>query len=444
MNIQTLSLVTGGWLLTAGVAFYSGMVIEAGKLTDGQRFRDDKPTRLVDSPVSRFPGSSGDGATSGEDAFPPSQGSASAGSDAAGSALTATALEAALSDGDYLSRSLALAQLLQTLSPENLGEAKAIFEELISEGAMQNRREIEMFLHAWARFDPESALEFVRESVDGRGAMFLSASVVNDWMARDKQGALGWVTGLEDESARRGALTWLLRSEAMRDPEGAVKTLGMIPPDQLDARMARTVAERYAESNPQAALNWAEGLQDAELRNQIMDDVVEGWAKNDAKAAASWLESKINEPYAPEAVREVVDAIVRTNPLEAAHWLSGLPEGPARQRGMIELIQEWSESDPIAAGQYLNQLPEGEVSDPAVNAYARNVAKQDMAASMDWASTIVDEGQRTRTVRDIGRYWFNQDPESATAYFSSQKLSPETIQSLSEDSDRVRPPWRGR
>lgn len=445
MKGATVILVGSAWLLTVAGSFYTGLRMSAESVTDTGSSKKSATTTLELRPAQITKGTQSSKFDSQIASPAPA---ADVGTDTetpvdTGFPYLSASLDAILAEDDFLARSSKLAAFLARLTPDSLEEAKAYFAELAKDG-WANNREIEMFLHAWSKFDPSAAMNFARDNIQGRGAIFIASSVLRDWSSRDKGAAIDWILSQEDGRLRQMSLAVLLNSEASRDPSSAIQTLQFIPEDQTNARLVGMVAERIASADPAAALNWAATLSDANLRDSAMRSIAEGWSGKDPVAAAAWLQTNMEASFAPGAAAEIARAMTANDPKAAATWVSSLSQGPVAASAAASMIEAWAQSDPTAAGEWLNALSPGETTDAAVERYARVIAQTNPAASVEWATSITNEATRQQTFIELAGYWQSRYPQEAATYLNKLGLDDKTKDDIQRASEVRRPPWARR
>ena len=178
---------------------------------------------------------------------------------------------------------------------------------------------------------------------------------------------------------------------------------------------------RWAEVDPDAALQFALSNKQTSFRNTAITSIIAGIAKNDPALALAKLEA-INEPKLRSAAQScVMYALAVASPDE---WVAAVKADPslARQNGgAASFAADWAMDDPVAAAKRIMQLP-ADMQKSGVIAIAKVWAGKDSPAATAWAQTLTDPQQRSQALAAIAGGIAAQDPDAALASLNS--LSP--------------------
>ena len=109
---------------------------------------------------------------------------------------------------------------------------------------------------------------------------------------------------------------------------------------------------------------------------------------------------------------------------------------------MLEVVEQWSRKDSEAVGHWLNEKSQSDEpfpeKDEAIGEFAREIAREDAAGAMEWATAIEDNELKERTVTRVGQSWMRQDEEAAKAWLPTSGLTEEVQKAI------VTPPDEGR
>jgi hypothetical protein len=89
------------------------------------------------------------------------------------------------------------------------------------------------------------------------------------WAATDLEGALEWLTTLEDDADRRLATIEVRSQVAAADPATAIEISDLMDVGRDDGTLAHIV-QMWAEENPSAAAAWAERQPAGPLRDELL------------------------------------------------------------------------------------------------------------------------------------------------------------------------------
>jgi hypothetical protein len=289
---------------------------------------------------------------------------------------------------------------------------------------------------------------------------------------------VNWGAGLSFEGGGEGAdptaaLDWLnqvatgdIYDKTVKDifagldytnPSLAGSMLDKIPEPDVRDTMTTSLVESWRQSDPDAALQWAQSLPDSEqaIRDKAMTQLVGDLARINPVAIASLVENSPNpaqylssaptiaaslatvDPQAAlawvnnlpdgdtknsalknalvmmsvsnfsEAWNDAVnltnasgaiDLIVEKNPTEAAPLIGQLPTEAARVSATTALVMTLAESNPTQATALLGQLPSGDAQNNATRSLAATWAVEDTQGFTTWVNTLPPGSQHDAAV----------------------------------------------
>ena len=248
----------------------------------------------------------------------------------------------------------------------------------------------------WASFDPAAAARFVVAQPPDRGpiarALFLASRA---WGLLDPAAALAWVDSLPPSDQRHGqALQGAWEGWTERDPAQAgaalrqqLYTAANRPPVEL----AGTVGKQWAQADPAAAAQWAQGLTVGSARRVALYQVALAWTQTDTAGAA--------------------------------RWATTLPAGDTRAAIWSEIAADWADNDVDAAGVWLGGLPLGRDHDEAVAAYLPKVEPTEPEKALAWVATVSDPGIRADQVQRVLNDWQRRDGPAARNWAAANAVN---------------------
>ncbi len=336
-------------------------------------------------------------------------------------------LETIKRDPNPIKRFASLTQLLGKLDPDTLPDILQAFDEIPMR--QEHREEYQMLMYAWASFDPEGALKFVDENANSRSLQrgALLKPILSSWASNDPDKALEWMDSLP-ESERGEHLSGLIEGWATKDAYAAASYLQeKVEPGQQREALAGDIASHLFKQDPMGAARWAEAQEDPQFRSEAFEELAEDWASVDPKGLADWLGQHMDEEYSLEAVEDLARAWVSQDPDAATGYFESLEDGAAKERGIYEMARTWGKDDLTALGEWLNGLGDSDVTDLGVKAYVERLAGQSPEAAITSAMSIGTDAMRDEAVQNVGRQWFRQDPEAATAWAQANNVPVESF-----------------
>lgn len=151
------------------------------------------------------------------------------------------------------------------------------------------------------------------------------------------------------------------------------------------------VYQQLAESDPERALhalvNYREGPQSTESRQNAIDIIVQQWSKKNPALAWEWL-------------------------------LNNNTDGVLNQY-QRRTLSYWAANEPNAALVALNDLPASLHKTNLHKDYAVALVKQDPQQAFDWAVQISDETLREYTIDTVAYHWASTQPNAVIAHLDS-------------------------
>ena len=206
-------------------------------------------------------------------------------------------------------------------------------EALVLEDSAEQQRVFAEVAWDAIELDPELAQEaFARLETGTEASKRLIGHFVMRLADEDPVAAVEWARGLEDPAERSEGLGRAAVVIANQEPQLAGDlVVNEMEPGRSRDRSAVQVVQRWSQSNPEAALSWAESLDSRPARQAGMSEAVGRWMSRDESAVVSWLVAVETEQARAEAVLAVADALGRM-PDEESQRIIGLLDGELRER----------------------------------------------------------------------------------------------------------------
>ena len=238
----------------------------------------------------------------------------------------------------------------------------------------QRQRQLAIAINAWAEKDPEAALRAASEIEDDSG-LYLSASVLSQWVKADRPAALNWLS-LQDPSRRTKVLTMTMArglaeagiAEALDaledvpgwarqdmqqailsrwmtvDPAAAIAWLGSLPlADQQE--LSSSMAYEYARRDPRGAFDWAMAV-DPKIRDRLLSSVLISIA--DADIAEQLFRSIDDAELRADLTYALFLGRADGDPVEALRWATTF-QGDVQDKLRSYIFTNWAKADPDAA-----------------------------------------------------------------------------------------------
>lgn len=247
----------------------------------------------------------------------------------------------------------------------------------------------------------------------------LASTLATEWARQDPEAALDWARGLDAGDQRMGAYAGIIDHLMESDPEQAAG-VAMELSEGERPKLLGQVAESWAEQEPTAAVEWANSLELPRERSQALEDALSGWARSEPGQAASYVDELPLEERAA-LVGDLARTWAEREPAAAAEWLGSQEESGGKAEAMGHVMWNWTSQDPESASAWLAGQEPGASFDAGASGLAKAAthAFQDGEAGVRWSSAIQNEELRATMTRHTLRQWMGQDPSAASAWAES-------------------------
>ncbi len=204
---------------------------------------------------------------------------------------------------------------------------------------------------SWGTLDPNAALQWLERQSDNTEILF--NSVVNGWSKSDSAAAGAYVIQHLDRPGAFEAASSVLLTMVNEDPNSAAKWLRQLPAGDVSANAQQILASTWAEKDPLAAAQWAEGL-DKEDRARAAGTIANIWKNHDWAETQQWL-GTISGDFRDAAIAGALtnDYQSRVSPSEALPLALSMMDRQNRNTVVQRVIERWASDEPQAAIQWI-------------------------------------------------------------------------------------------
>lgn len=280
----------------------------------------------------------------------------------------------------------------------------------------------------YASVDPEAALRWAQAINAAEAVEF----VLGEMALKDPYGALEIalaIDGSQDRARALSRVTWSAMASpvTIRD-EFAAAVLSM-PDVGLRRQMLQDLANIWLDADPETAMEWFLSQRDAvpdsifelaagyladypnianryidrvpqSVRSRWIQSVAEQYAQIDPDQALLWADQYRDEPGYSSAVSAVVLSKARYEPAQAAELIdrAGLA---GRATLVANLAGLWADSDPVNAARWAESIQDPNSRAQAYRRLAMNWAIMDANAAEQWAVGMQPGGDRDSALESI-------------------------------------------
>ena len=188
-----------------------------------------------------------------------------------------------------------LSEVIETqIRGGGLEEAHATIALMVDGPSKDNlQREL---VNEWAAFDPVSAAAYV-QGLGSDASTGMKTALIGEWAESDPAAAAAWLSNLSAEDpAYRQATTQITREWTRYDLTASSEWLNSLPASPELDRAVATYTYRAAQEDPPTAMSWAESINNANMRNRMMQQVAANWKNDDPEGFTNYLDnSDLNE-----------------------------------------------------------------------------------------------------------------------------------------------------
>lgn len=335
-------------------------------------------------------------------------------------------LRAALAQASPSERLVRLAQALEELEADNL---ERMVEILDRERTVLTESEIQTFFEAWARLEPLAALEHpLNEKWPARTRVPAIAAAVERWALSDPAAARKFVDRRLKGAPKLGQklIHPFVSGWVHSGVPGAFDYILELPVHVRPTATLALVASQARRLGVEGLLSWADarvGRGDAVLQQDFFRRVTKAAARRDPVATGDWVLTHVDREYAVDGVRLVAERWLPGHPDEAFAWVTRETPEPFHERALSSAASTWMTHrlDPVR--EWLETQTIKPSHNPVLDVYARRLAKSEGAEAIGWAERIDDASQRTATLEEVARLWYEREPDAAESWLEGSSLN---------------------
>ena len=227
--------------------------------------------------------------------------------------------------------------------------------------------------------------------------------------------------------ARNETIDELVESVAPSDIAQVLLVVEKLTPDEFRSLFREKLLERWAETEEEPAMAYAEKVSGVQHRQQAIISVLGSWATHDVAKAAEWVKKLPAGLLRDEAVATLVPVLTESNP-EQALLLAQDSIKPGSEMGGLAgtIFQALTAADPQATAARALKLASGAFRTEAISAVASQWAEVDPQGALEWAKGLSMGGERLNALRSVVGKWAGSNPTAASEFVLS--LPPSQMQ----------------
>lgn len=221
-----------------------------------------------------------------------------------------------------------------------------------------------------------------------------------------------FVQGAAEALARRGVGESLAWAETLEEALRASAFYG--------------AGRAWAQTEAIEAIQWAEGLEEPQVRQQALRGLAAGWALTAPEEAYQYAAN------APEEVRggliaEVAGAVVLSDPKRASQWAveGGLLSsvGDKRQKAILEEgVFEWAAQDFEGVFAWSEGIARTDLRDAAMTSWVDYWSREKPKEATEWAAEFPTKRARADMLERALARWSQANPQDAAGWFDERPV----------------------
>lgn len=241
------------------------------------------------------------------------------------------------------------------------------------------------------------------------------AGLVTTWANTDPQAAMAFASGIEDAGARQDIFR-----ESLLSHFGKANV-----PGELEKLLATIPpADRAAVIQDNVRMSYGDGMLDVDSGSG---------SSFQATAFAGALAGTPPGEARDAATRRVFQTWGALDPDAALTWVVQQPDADLRRTSLMSTMEGWAKYDAWAASQWLADQPRGPDRDTATHQLARSLRDVEPDSAWTWAADIGDPAIRLEARAAVLRQWRAADAAAAQAAVAAlTHLTPPERQKLTD------------
>jgi|GEM_PF-3841891 len=231
-------------------------------------------------------------------------------------------------------------------------------------------------------------------------------------------------------------------------PSAVSKALAQ-PPNQVRLQSLRAAVQAWGETDPRAALAWAQNSTNGFEQWQLTNAILWVWARGEPAAAATYALGLPKEKRASwESLRQVIMAWSRNDPRATLAWVQKLTPGPEQSDLLNLTVSGWAPREPEAAAAFALGYPPGRDRLFFLRSALEGWLDKEPAAAWDFAQSLSAEVfpagmPKPAMMDDLLEKWGYRDPAAALGHVSElpdstkRRSKQDWLVSLLAEKDRT-------
>jgi hypothetical protein len=331
---------------------------------------------------------------------------------------------------DPLERTRLWLQLVDSLSPEQFEEFVAAYR---AEGIAPERMgDYAMLLTAWAKVDPQAALDYASKNTNNP---FARQTILSAWAGYDPNSAISWAKANHKGEGANPLMVGVIKGLAFQDPDLAASLLKEMPRStERGQALDNLLPALLQQKGVAAARDWVNSITDPALKDGAMTRIAERTLQQDPEGTADWLIANPTE----NSGRQIDDALyVMANKDQAAAlaYFNKLPAGEVRSNALRGIINATASENPQKAVALMD-AHSGDVNNRVVEQFVWHSFRQDPQTAVSNISRLTNGEEQERMYSRTLEWWMERDQQAAINWVNSNTLPPKVVERLNRNLEK--------
>ena len=194
---------------------------------------------------------------------------------------------------------------------------------------------------------------------DGREKGYYMSMIASEMIEQGLDTAKTWASTVTDPKLRSGAFTEVTRELMRDDREAAAEYIVKNNEDEAIATAANRLADSWAREDPEAVLKWADDLS-GKAKAEAYEEAVESWVRESPEEVAEFIGDLDPSPERDSAVGAFAERVANDDPVAAMEWADTISNSDLKLETQIDVARDWYRDDKTAANEWITaaNLPE--------------------------------------------------------------------------------------
>lgn len=339
-----------------------------------------------------------------------------------------------INNPDPLERAAQWVRFVKGLSPDEIRDVVISFrgmglmedeDDFTSHYRMEgfengNLSEYGILLSAWAKHDPIGALN----STKNTGYEFARQTILTSWASVDPAGAMRWA---EDNHEGDDANPWMvgvIRGIAANDLARASELMSAMPFSGARNEALEFVVRHHLKQGPEAAREWALGIEDENLRAGAISGIADNLSRSDPQGAADWLLASPDKS-SKWAMNNVMERMAKQDLQTALSYFQSITDSSFKGFALEGLTEQLARKDMQTALELMDANQDLVSADVAYG-FIDGAGYKDHALTFDILSRIQNAEQRNGCYYKHLMVWMREDMDGALNWVNQTDL-PEAL-----------------